>query len=154
MDFLQLIDRLDELVRSAKHVPFSNDVRVNKQQTRDILDEMRTTIPAEIKEAHWIVQERQELLSDAKRDADRIAEEAHEHQAQLVSRHELIPQAERAAEEIIERARAHKRELQLGADNYAEETLDTLELNLTKRIAAIQRGRERLRSSDEHEQVR
>ena len=154
MDFLQLIDRLDELVRSAKHVPFSNDVRVNKQQTRDILDEMRTTIPEEIKEAHWIVQERQELLSDAKRDADRIAEEAHEHQAQLVSRHELIPQAERAAEEIIERARAHKRELQLGADNYAEETLDTLELNLTKRIAAIQRGRERLRSSDEHEQVR
>ena len=154
MDFLELIDRLDELVRSAKHVPFSDDVRVNKQETRAVLDEMRTTIPGEIKEARWIVQERQELLSEAKREADRIAEEAREHQAELVSRHELIRQAERAAEEIIERARAREREIQLGADNYADETLDTLERNLTKHIAAIQRGRERLRSSDERAEVR
>ena len=155
MDFLELIDRLDELVRSAKHVPFSDDVRrVNKQETRAVLDEMRTTIPGEIKEARWIVQERQELLSEAKREADRIAEEAREHQAELVSRHELIRQAERAAEEVIERARAREREIELGADNYADETLDTLELNLAKRMAAIQRGRERLRSSDERAEVR
>ena len=60
----------------------------------------------------------------------------------------------RQAEEIIERARAREREIQLGADNYADETLDTLERNLTKRIAAIQRGRERLRSSDERAEVR
>lgn len=153
MDLLQLIDRLDELVRSARHVPFGDDVRVNKDEARAILEEMRTSVPGEIKEARWIVEERQELLSEAKREAERIAEEARESQAELVSRHELIRQAERAAEEIIESARAHERELQLGADNYADETLDTLELNLAKRVAAIQRGRERLRSSDERAEV-
>jgi cell division septum initiation protein DivIVA len=153
MDVLELIYRLADVVKRARHVPFSDDVRVNQQEIRDILDEMRATLPEEIKEARWIVQERQELLSEAKREAERIAEEGHERQAPLVSRHALVRQAERAAEEIIGSARAHERELQLGADNYADETLDTLELNLAKRIAAIQRGRERLRSTDERAEV-
>jgi hypothetical protein len=149
MDLLQLIDKLDQLVRSAKHRPFTDDVRVNKQDTRAILDEMRTTIPDEIREARWIVQERQELLSEAKHEADRIAEEAREHQAELVSRHEVIRQAERATEEIIEGAHAREREIRLGVEDYADEILDTLELNLAKFITAIQRGRQRLHGSDE-----
>jgi cell division septum initiation protein DivIVA len=153
MDALELIARLDDLVKKAKHVPFSNDVRVNQQQIRAILEEIRAALPEEIKEARWIVQERQELLSEAKRGAEQIIEQAREHQADLVSRHALIRQAEHAAEEIIERARAHERELRAGADSYADETLTTLELNLTKRVAAIQRGRGRLRSSDQRSEL-
>jgi cell division septum initiation protein DivIVA len=149
MDVLQLIDKLDELVRGAKHRPFSDDVRVNKQETRAILDEMRKTIPEEIREARWIVQERQDILAEAKREVERIAEQAREHQAELVSGHELIRRAERAAEEIIEGARAREREIRLGAEDYADEILDTLERNLAKFMAAIQRGRQRLRGSDE-----
>jgi cell division septum initiation protein DivIVA len=154
MDVLALIDRLDQLVRSAKHVPFSDDVRVNKQDTRAVLDQMRTTIPGEIREARWIAQERQDILAEAKREADQIAEEAREHQAELVSQHELIRQAQRAAEEIIEDARGHEREIRLGTEDYTDEILNTLELNLTKFIAAIQRGRERLRGSDDRAEVR
>jgi cell division septum initiation protein DivIVA len=153
MDVLQLIDKLDQLIRSAKHRPFSDDVRVNKQQTRAILDEMRATIPEEIREARWIAQEREELLSEAKREADRIAEQAREHQAELVSQHDLIRQSKRAAEEIVEGAHAREREIRLGAEDYADETLDALELNLAKFIAAIQRGRQRLRGSDERAEV-
>jgi cell division septum initiation protein DivIVA len=149
MDVLTLIDRLDQLVRTAKHVPFSNDVRISKQDTRAVLDEMRTKMPEEIREARWIVQERQELMSEAKREADRIAEQARKHQTALVAQHELIRHAERAAEEIIERARAREGEIRLGVENYAEEIFDTLELNLAKFIAAIQRGRQRLRGPDE-----
>ena len=153
MDVLDLIDRLQNLVDSAKNVPLRDQVRVNKQEIRDILDQIRATIPGEIKEARWIVQERQELLSEAKLEVERIAEQAREQQAELVSRHQLIRQAEHAAEEIVERARAHERELRRGADQYADETLATLEFNLSKRVAAIQRGRGRLRSSDEHAEL-
>jgi hypothetical protein len=87
---------------------------------------------------------------EAKRETERIAEEARERQAELVSRHELVRQSERAAEEIIEGARGRDREIRLGAEDYADEILNTLELNLAKLVAAIQRGRERLRGSDEH----
>ena len=153
MDVLQLIDKLDQLVRSAKHRPFSDDVRINEQETRAILDEMRATIPDEIREARWIARERQDILAEAKREADRIADRAREHQAELVSQHELIRQAERAADEIIEGARAREREIRLGAEDYADEILNTLEVNLSKFIAAVQRGRERLQGRDEPAEV-
>jgi hypothetical protein len=153
MDVLELIDRLDHLAHSAKKVPRSDQVRINKKEIRNILHQMRATIPGEIKEARWIAQERQDMLAEAKREAERIAAEAREHQTQLVSQHELIRQSERAAEEIIEDARVREREIRLGAEDYADEILHTLELNLAKFIAAIRRGRELLRGSDERTEV-
>ena len=62
-------------------------------------------------------------------------------------------QAERAAEDIIEDARAREREIRLGAEDYADEILNTLEVNLSKFIAAVQRGRERLQGKDEPAEV-
>ena len=149
MDVLVLIDKLDDLVHNAKQVPLTDQVRVDKEEIYDILDQMRATIPEEIKQARWIVKERQEMLAEAKREAERIVKEARERQSQLVSQQEVTRQAERAAEEIIEDARAREREIRLGAEDYADEILNTLEVNLSKFIAAVQRGRERLQGRDE-----
>jgi cell division septum initiation protein DivIVA len=110
---------------------------------------MRATIPEEIKQARWIVKERQEMLAEAKREAERVVKEARERQDRLVSEQEVTKQAERQAEDIIEDARAREREIRLGAEDYADEILNTLEVNLTKFIAAVQRGRERLQGKDE-----
>jgi cell division septum initiation protein DivIVA len=150
MDDLELTDRLHDLVHSAKKLPLIDQVLVNRQAIRDILDQMRATIPDEIKEAHWIAQERQDILAQAKREAEQIAAETRERQTQLASHHELIHQAEHAADEIIEDARAHEHELRQGAQDYADEILNTFELNLAKFIAAIQLGRDRLRRTNEH----
>src|SRR5205814_1641030 len=72
MDVLVLIDKLDDLVHNAKQVPLTDQVRVDKEEIYDILDQMRATIPEEIKQARWIVKERQEMLAEAKREAERI----------------------------------------------------------------------------------
>ena len=58
-----------------------------------------------------------------------------------------------AAEDIVEDARAREREIRLGAEDYADEILNTLEVNLSKFIAAVQRGRERLAGKDEPAEV-
>ncbi|HMI69156.1 MAG TPA: ATPase, partial [Solirubrobacteraceae bacterium] len=76
-----------------------------------------------------------------------------ERQTQLISDQEVTKQAERAAEDIIEDARAREREIRLGAEDYADEILNTLEVNLSKFIAAVQRGRERLQGKDEPAEV-
>ena len=149
MDVLELIDKLDGLVRNAKRVPLSREVRVDKEKLDGLLDEMRATIPEEIKEARWIVKEREEMLAAAEREAERILGEAQERQTELVAEHHLTAEAELAAEEIIDDARAEEREIRLGAEDYADEILGTFELNLSKFIAAIQRGRERLRGPDD-----
>jgi cell division septum initiation protein DivIVA len=153
MDVLVLIDKLDDLVHNAKSVPMTDQVRVDKDEIYDILDQMRATIPEEIKQARWIVKERQEMLAEAKREAERILKEAHERQERLVGDEEITKQAERAAEDIVEEARAREREIRLGAEDYADEILGTLEDNLSKIIAAVQRGRERLAGKDEPAEV-
>jgi len=70
-------------------------------------------------------------------------------QEELVSDQEVTREAERAAEEIVEDARAREREIRLGAEDYADEILNTLEVNLSKFIAAVRRGRERLQGKEE-----
>ncbi|HEY0317610.1 MAG TPA: ATPase [Solirubrobacterales bacterium] len=127
MDVLVLIDKLDDVVHNARPVPLTDQVRVDREEIYDLLDQMRATIPEEIKQARWIVKERQEMLAEAKREAERIVREAREQQARLISDEEVTKQAERAADEI----------------------LNTLEVNLQKFLAAVQRGRDRLAGRDE-----
>jgi cell division septum initiation protein DivIVA len=106
MDVLVLIDKLDDLVHNAKQVPLTDQVRVDKEEIYDLLDQMRATIPEEIKQARWIVKERQEMLAEAKREAERIVKEGRERQERLIADEEIVKAAERAAEDIIEDARA------------------------------------------------
>src|SRR6201747_3031233 len=109
MDVLVLIDKLDDLVHNAKTVPMTGTVRVDQEEIYDILDQMRATIPEEIKQARWIVKERQEMLAEAKREAERIVKDARETQDELVGEQEVTRQAERAADEIVEDARGRER---------------------------------------------
>jgi hypothetical protein len=148
-DVLELIDELSGLVHGAKQVPLRDQVRVDKEKLYGLLDQMRSTIPEEIEQARWIVTEREEMLAEAKREAERIVEEARGRQGQLVAEHQLIRLAERAAQDIIDATRVRERQIRLGAEDYAAEILDTLEVNLSKLIAAVQRGRERLQRPDE-----
>jgi nucleotide-binding universal stress UspA family protein len=151
MDVLVLIDKLDDLVHNAKPVPLTDQVRVDREEIFDILDQMRATIPEEIKQARWIVKERQEMLAEAKREAERIIKEGKEQQVELVSDQEVVKLAEREADDIVDEARAREREIRLGAEDYADEILNTLEVNLMKFIAAVRRGRERLQGKDDAE---
>jgi len=151
VDVLVLIDKLDDLVHNAKPVPLTDQVRVDREEIYDLLDQMRATIPEEIKQARWIVKERQEMLAEAKREAERVIKEARDQQQRLVSQEEITKQAERAAEEIVEDANARAREIRLGAEDYADEILNTLEVNLQKFTAAVQRGRDRLAGREDEQ---
>ena len=84
------------------------------------------------------------MLAEAKREAERVVKEARDQQSRLISEEEVYKQAERAAEEIIEDARETERQIRLGAEDYADEILSTLEVNLEKFLAAVRRGRDRL----------
>src|SRR5690349_24440416 len=149
MDVLVLIDKLDDLIHNARPVPLTDQVRVDREEIYDLLDQMRATIPEEIKQARWIVKERQEMLAEAKREAERVVKEARDQQSRLISDEEVYKQAERAAEEIVEDARETERAIRLGAEDYADEILSTLEVNLEKFLSAVQRGRDRLAGRDD-----
>ena len=144
MDVLVLIDKLDDIIHNARSVPLTDSVMIDREEMYDILDQMRSTIPEEIKQARWIVKERQEMLAEAKQEAERMLTEAQERADRLASETEVVHLAERNAQQVMEDARERERETRLGAEDYADEVLGNLELNLEKFIGAVRRGRERL----------
>jgi hypothetical protein len=144
MDVLVLIDKLDDIIHNARSVPLTDSVMIDREEIYDILDQMRSTIPEEIKQARWIVKERQEMLSEAKQEAERLLADAQDRADTLASETEVVRLAEKNAQQIMEDARDREREVRLGAEDYADEVLGNLEMNLDKFIAAVRRGRERL----------
>ncbi|MDX6502964.1 MAG: hypothetical protein QOE29_89 [Gaiellaceae bacterium] len=144
MDILVLIDKLDDLVHNAKGVPMTDQVRIDREEIYDVLDQMRATIPEELKRARWIVKERQDMLAEANRESDRIIGEAREQAMTLASQTEIVRLAEKQAQDIVEDAKRQARETRLEMEDWADSILSTLEVNLEKFLGAVKRGRERL----------
>jgi cell division septum initiation protein DivIVA len=154
MDIAARIHQLEELIREAKSMPLSASVLVNKDEVLELVEGMRTTLPEEIKQARWVVKDREELLAKARRDAEVIVDDARKEQARLVSDDEIVGESSREAERILEDAREQARQIKLEAEDYVDAMLASFESTLTKtqeRLARtralVERGRERLRGA-------
>lgn len=144
MDIMALIDRIEEIVDNGRSVPFSSNKMVDPDKVFEIIDEIRAQFPDELKQARWIVKERQEMLEEAEKEANRVLEEARDRAQTIASEQEIVKLAESQAAEILDNARSREREIRLGAEDYADEMLANLEVNLGKLLTAVQRGRDRL----------
>ncbi len=144
MDIMNLIDKIEDVIATARRVPLSNSVMINEQKIFETIDEMRASIPDELKQARWIVKERQEMLAEAEKEASATIEEARKNAEQIASEQEIVKMAESQADKILFDAKEKEREIRLGAEDYADEMLANLEVNLGKLLAAVQRGRDRL----------
>jgi F0F1-type ATP synthase membrane subunit b/b' len=150
MDVLVLIDRLEELVEEARSFPgFGNTAMVDRDGAFDVIDQMRQTIPEELKQARWIVKERQAMLDEARSESDRIVRQAQEEAEKMTSDEEVLKRAEQRGTEIMEDARRREREIRLGAEDYADDVLASLEENLGRLLEAVQRGRTQLQGVQE-----
>lgn len=143
-DIMELIGRIDELVQNSKNVPLSSNKVVDPEAIYSLVDEIRERYPEELKQARWILKQRQEMVEEAEREANRVLEEAQDRARMLVADTEIVRQAEARAAEILEEARANEREVRLGAEDYADEMMANLEANLGRLLTAVQRGRDRL----------
>ena len=144
MDIMALIDRVEEIVDNARTVPFSSNKMVDPDKVYEIIDEIRGVFPDELKQARWIVKERQEMIEEAEKEANRILEEARDRADAMAAEQEIVRRAAEQAAGILDDARQQEREIRLGAEDYADEMLANLEVNLGKLLTAVQRGRDRL----------
>jgi hypothetical protein len=124
-------------------------VRIEREEIYDILDQMRASIPEEIKQARWIVKERQDMLAEAKREAERLLQEARDRAEQIASEEEVVRIAHEQAEQITQDGEARAYEMRTGAEQYADEIFGTLEANLDKFTSAVRRSRDRLAARSE-----
>lgn len=132
MDITARIQQLEELVSQAKSMPLSSSVLVNREDVLELVQEMRKALPQEIKQARWVVKDREELLAKARRDAEGIVEQGREEQARLIAEEEVVKEAQREAEEVLAEAREQARQIRLEAEDYVDAKLASFEITLTK----------------------
>src|SRR5450756_1758383 len=113
MDIMALIDRIEELIDNGRNMPFGSGRLVDADKIYEIIDEIRAQFPDELKQARWIVKERQEMVEEAEKEANRILEEARDRAQSLASEQEIVKLAESQAAEILDNSRAREREIRL-----------------------------------------
>jgi cell division septum initiation protein DivIVA len=139
------LSRMEQLLAEARPVPLSASVMVNRQDFDDLIAEIRGALPEELRQARWIIKEREDLLAQASREAEQIIADATAERDRLVSETEVVRAARREAERIMDDAREQARVLRLEAEDYVDGKLANFEIVLQKTLAAVERGRDRLR---------
>jgi cell division septum initiation protein DivIVA len=146
VDLLSALNELEELIENSGKVPLTRKVMVNEDSILDLLDRIRTTIPEEIRQAKWIIQEREKVMSDSQKEAMRIMENAQKQVEKQAEDSEVARKAKVVAEEIIAKAEQTAQEMREGARIYADEILGALQDRLNKINQQIEQGRSDLRA--------
>ena len=161
MDISARLQQIEELVRTAKSVPLSASVILNQQELLEILEAAQNELPEEIKQARWVVKDREELLSKARRDAEALVEKARSDQAHMLSDEAVVQEAQDEAERILAAARDQVRQMRLEAEDYVDgklaqfdavltkiqEALTGADESLTKVRGQVEAGRDKLRGT-------
>ncbi len=140
MDIMHLVDRLEELLNESRQIWFTNNVVIDQDRMLDLIDQMRVSIPEEIKKAQQIQAQRDRVLAQAQEESNRILALAREKGDALTERDAIAQSAQARAEQIIAQARAESEATRHDADDYVLETLTHIEVELDRLITQVRNG--------------
>ena len=140
MDILHLVDRLEEIVNTGKAVPLTRNVIVDTTALMDIIDQMRISIPEEIKKAQQITAQKDRILAQAQEEANRTVALAREKSEKLIEKSEVYQAALAKVDMITDKASKEASQSMMDADRYVIDTLSALEQELNKVLAQVRNG--------------
>ncbi len=145
MEVLNIIDELEDIIDDAAKVPFAGKCMVDKDALLDLIEELRLKLPEDLKQAKWVKDERQRILSEAQKEAEGIIKSAEEKTIAMINEHEITRQAAEKANEILEQAQNNAHDMRLGTKRYADNVLEDLEGALSKMLEEVHNNRQTLR---------
>ena len=122
-----LIDEMILSVESAKSVPLSSNVVMDRDQMLEMLHILRDRLPEEIRAARWMVRERELFVSRTNEQARNLVAKARTKANQLVSESNIIAEASEEASILIRRAEDDAHRIRLEAEDYMSDRLERLE---------------------------
>lgn len=155
IDVEVLLRRLVDVISNAKSMPLSTSVLISKDEVLELLTEAVARLPEDLKNARWILREREEVLEKAAREGEEIVEAARGRAERMVQRTQVVKDAKRAASRMLEDAAEQSRHLRHEADMFCDRKLANFEIVLDRLTKTVQAGRERLQGGppDEHGRI-
>lgn len=129
---------------NAKAMPLSSSVMVSREELSNLLLDALDRIPEEIRQARWVLKEREEMAARQQREADLLMDEVRAQAERMVARTEVVRAARIEAQRIVDAADDEARRLRMEADDYCDQKLAGMEIALDRILRTVQEGRARL----------
>lgn len=144
MNVEELLDQIDEMLEKCMKLPGGRAI-VEVEKLRNIADDVRLNIPAEVKQARGIVSDRQDIINTAKRESDNIIRAAEERAKAMVAQEEITRMAQEKAGEIIAAAQTKSKEMRKAAQDFVDDIMRRADEGLTANLAEIRKTRASLK---------
>lgn len=132
MDLASRIQQLEDMVKEAKSMPLSSSALLNREELLELIAEMREQLPEEVKQARWVVRDREELLAKARREAESLVERARIEQSRLVGQEAVVVAAQEEAEHVVSDAHDRAHSIRMEAEDYVDAKLAQFEIALQR----------------------
>ena len=120
----EILTTLYEMVQDAWSLPLGADKCVlERDKVLDLLDEISNQLPGELKQAKTIVESRNEVITNAKREAENILKQAEQRARQMISHEEVYLQAQKEADDLMKNAQAKIKELRQVTNDYVDDSM-------------------------------
>ena len=144
----ECLNELEEILEESWNLPlFKGKVFVDVDRIKENFENIRSSLPEEIRQAKAIVSDRSQIINDAKNEADTIIKVAQEKARNIVSQDELVKRAESTSENILQEAKAQAREMKKAANEYVEDLMKRTDDALMNNITELRQARKDLRAS-------
>ena len=138
----ETITTLYEMVQDAWSLPLGAEkCVVERDKVLDLLDEISNQLPGELKQAKTIVESRNEVITNAKREAENILKQAEQRAKQMISREEVVKQAEQQAAEMMKAAQQKIKELRQVTNDYVDDAMKRTEDAISQSLSEIRESR-------------
>ncbi|MFI8190436.1 cell division initiation protein [Streptomyces sp. NPDC085946] len=144
MDVQKKLDEIVTMVSGARSMPMSASCVVNRAELLAQLEELRAALPDSLAQARELIGDREQMVEQARQEAERIIRSAHEERGSLISDTEVARRSQAEADRILAEARQEAEEIRAEADDYVDSKLANFEVVLTKTLGSVGRGREKL----------
>ena len=144
------LTELRELVASARSMPMSSSVMVNRAELDEAMARLEQSISETLSRATEVMGDREAVVAEGRTEAEEIVRQAQVDRDKLVSDTDVYKLAVQRAEEVDAMAQREAAGLREETDQYVEERLANFELTLERTLEAVRRGRARLTGGHVH----
>ena len=150
-----IIGALYDLVQDARSMPLAADKCIlERDKVLDMLDEIIAQLPGELKQSRTIVESRNELISQARREAEVILREAQEKANQLITKEAIYAEAKKRSEELVGQTQEKINQLRKAANAYMDESLKQTEEVISGALNEVRDTRMKFRAVTEAQEQR
>ncbi|AJA48156.1 hypothetical protein CPAST_c20860 [Clostridium pasteurianum DSM 525 = ATCC 6013] len=136
MNVMKLLEYLSDIIETSTKLPMTGKVVINKKEVDEVINDIISALPDELKKAEWIINEKDRILSDALKEADIIRRRNAQTIMKEIEKHDITREAKKNAEEIIASAQNTAKDIRIGSREYADNVLKELD-NEIKELSDI-----------------